>query len=497
MNTAAIGTAGATCGGVAGSRAATSAASVTSGGTKIARIASQARSERASDRASPVVLGGRGGDHVDRVGERRARRQERGQLGARSCAGSSGTSRPPAWQASAQRIPGPPALVTIATRSPRGHGLRRRAARRRRTARPACRCGSRRPGRNSASTVTSEAASSAPVCEAVARAPAAERPLLTATIGLLRAEARARSARTCAGCRTTPGTAAPRRCAGPAPSTASKSLPERSALLPTETNEDRPSPSRSAASMIAMPSPPLCERKPTRPAAAWCGANVALSRTSGGGVEHAQAVGADEPHARHRGRPRAAPRWRRAPSRADLGEAGRDHDQRAHARRPRTARAASSTCAAGTTITARSTALGELADRAVGAAAPARRRPCSLTAYTAPLKPAASRLCRISPPDRSPPARGADHRHRARGSGTLRDRRDRGDLVALLEARRRASADSEVGSSISIASGVERSSTGKPLSRNTSIMRWLSGSTSAMNVAMPCSSRRRRRGGRA
>ena len=36
----------------------------------------------------------------------------------------------------------------------------------------------------SASTVTSEAAIRAPVCEVVARAPACERPLLTATIGV-------------------------------------------------------------------------------------------------------------------------------------------------------------------------------------------------------------------------------------------------------------------------------------------------------------------------
>ncbi len=44
---------------------------------------------------------------------------------------------------------------------------------------------------NSASTVTSEAASSAPVCDELALAPAAERPLLTATIGLRRPTRRA------------------------------------------------------------------------------------------------------------------------------------------------------------------------------------------------------------------------------------------------------------------------------------------------------------------
>ena len=43
----------------------------------------------------------------------------------------------------------------------------------------------------------------------------------------------------------------------------SMSLLDRSALFPTETNDDRPTPRRSAASMIAIPMPPLCDRNPT------------------------------------------------------------------------------------------------------------------------------------------------------------------------------------------------------------------------------------------
>jgi len=50
----------------------------------------------------------------------------------------------------------------------------------------------------------------------------------------------------------------------------------------------------------------------------------------------------------------------------------------------------------------------------------------------------------------------------------------------------RASPDSDVGSSMSIEPGVECSSTGKPLRRKTSIIRWLAGSTCASKVAMPC-----------
>ena len=82
--------------------------------------------------------------------------------------------------------PGPPALVTIATRSPRGTGW---ALSREVTASISCSVSVRITPAwlNSASTVTSEAASSAPVWEEVARAPAAERPLLTAIKGFRRA----------------------------------------------------------------------------------------------------------------------------------------------------------------------------------------------------------------------------------------------------------------------------------------------------------------------
>ncbi len=79
-------------------------------------------------------------------------------------------------------IPGPPALVSTATRRPSGSGwLASIEATSSISARlsvritPAC--------WKRASTVTSEAASIAPVWELVARAPAAERPLFTTTIG--------------------------------------------------------------------------------------------------------------------------------------------------------------------------------------------------------------------------------------------------------------------------------------------------------------------------
>ena len=76
-----------------------------------------------------------------------------------------------------------------------------------------------------------------------------------------------RSGRTCAGCRTSPGTAAPRRSPGRPRQYCSRSLPETSARSPADTNVDRPSPRRSASASSAMPSAADWLKKPTRPGA--------------------------------------------------------------------------------------------------------------------------------------------------------------------------------------------------------------------------------------
>ena len=113
-----------------------------------------------------------------------------------------------AWQASAQRMPGPPPLVTIATRSPRRNRLRRRAARRRRTARcivsvritPGLleqRVDGHVGGRQQRAGVRGGGA------RARGRAAALDRQHR-----LCGRHPRARCARTCGGCRTTPGRAA-------------------------------------------------------------------------------------------------------------------------------------------------------------------------------------------------------------------------------------------------------------------------------------------------
>jgi hypothetical protein len=100
-------------------------------------------------------------------------------------ADTGGTSSPCAAHASAARMPGPPALVRIAARRPGGRGC---VASTRVTSNISSIVVVRMTPdwRNSASTTVSLDAS-APVCDEAARAPAADRPALTTTIGLRRA----------------------------------------------------------------------------------------------------------------------------------------------------------------------------------------------------------------------------------------------------------------------------------------------------------------------
>ncbi len=103
----------------------------------------------------------------------------------RTSSASSGISSPAASQASAHMIPGPPALVRIPTRGPRGRGWEESSDETSSSSAivsaritPDC--------SKSASVARSDAASSAPVWEPAARAPAPERPLLTTTTGFSR-----------------------------------------------------------------------------------------------------------------------------------------------------------------------------------------------------------------------------------------------------------------------------------------------------------------------
>ena len=109
-----------------------------------------------------------------------------------------------------------------------------------------------------------------------------------------------------------------------------KSLPERSALSPIETNEESPIPRAAASSMAAMPNAPLWEAKATLPGVGSPGANVALSAPLVVQVRDAEAVRADDAHA---GRPADGEQLvlARAALGPDLCEARGEDDERAHA----------------------------------------------------------------------------------------------------------------------------------------------------------------------
>ena len=213
-----------------------------------------------------------GGDHVDRVrsptppagrNARQARAQPRGE--ARRPRG-----RPPRRRR-LHRIPGPPALVTIATRLPRGARLRRQQ--RRDVEQLGERVGADHAGlaEQRVDGDVRGGQQRAGVRRGRARA-GGRAAALDRDDRLACARPGGRSGRTCAGSRTTRGTAGSPSVSGSCSQYWRKSLPERSALLPIDTNDDRPSRRRLAASTIAIPRPPLCDRNPTLPGASARGA---------------------------------------------------------------------------------------------------------------------------------------------------------------------------------------------------------------------------------
>ena len=217
--------------------------------------------------------------------------------------------------------------------------------------------------RKSASTVTSEAASSAPVCEPAARAPAAERPDLTARIGLRARDPRGRSGRSGAGSRTTRGRAGSRRCPGPAPSSAGGRCPRGRPCCPsTRTTTARGRGAR-PRSMTAIPSAPLWDTKPIRPGRRRGRGEGRVQPTSGAVLRTPRQLG---PTSRMPGgaADASSSRWRRAPSApasakpAESTTSARTPLRRALARDvehgPR-----------GTAMTARSTGPGDVEHRAV------------------------------------------------------------------------------------------------------------------------------------
>src|SRR5215210_4974021 len=187
-----------------------------------------------------------------------------------------GSSRPAASQASAARMPSPPALVSSAARRPRGAGwLESSAATSTSSSSVAARI---TPAWwKSASTAASEPASAA-VWELAARAPAAVVPLLSASTGFERAMRCAIRPKR----RGLPNDSTYIRTTSVAASSSHhsrRSFVETSALLPIETNAERPRPRCPAASRSTSPSAPLCDEKPMLPGGTLRPAKVAFSAT--------------------------------------------------------------------------------------------------------------------------------------------------------------------------------------------------------------------------
>ncbi len=132
---------------------------------------------------------------------------------------------------------------------------------------------------NSDSTATSVPASD-PVCDAAARAPAAVRPDLTASTGFLRVTRRQICRKRSGLPKLSRYIRMTRVCASSSQHS-SRSLPETSALLPRDTNIDRPRPRSPSIARIASPRAPDCEENATLPATGSLAEKEACSRTAG------------------------------------------------------------------------------------------------------------------------------------------------------------------------------------------------------------------------
>ena len=185
-----------------------------------------------------------------------------------------------------------------------------------------------------------------------------------------------RCGRSCAGCRTTRGRAARRRCASSSSQYWSRSLPLTSALLPTATNVEMPSPSRpSVVERWPRRSCPTATSTPMPARARLDVGERGVHRHAGGGVDHAHGVRARPGACRGRAReldqvaaPAAAPS---SPASAKPGEITTRPCTRLAAQCSTTWR----TSSAGTAITARSMSSGTSSTDGLGPHAGRRARP--------------------------------------------------------------------------------------------------------------------------
>ena len=157
--------------------------------------------------------------------------------------------------------------------------------------------------------------------------------------------------------------------------------------------------------------------------------------------------------------------WRSAPSAPDLGEAGGDDAERAHAvprapPPPRRARARP-----GTQMTARSTGSGHLADRPVAAHA-GDRLAAAVDRVGGAGEVRREDVAEQLAADRAAPRRRADDRDRRRREERPQRRGD-GDVVALVDARAEALGRRDREAHLDLAAFERRATTSKPASRKT------------------------------
>ena len=162
------------------------------------------------------------------------------------------------------------------------------------------------------------------------------RPLLTATIGLCRANRRAIRANL----RGLPKLSRYSRAmsvAGSVSQYCNRSLPETSARLPADTKLDTPSPRRAASPSTAAPNAPDWQKKPARPASGVTVASEAFSEIAGSVFSTPRQFGPTTRMPLARAWPTSSPLRGQAgsPGRlvAGFAEPGGDHHQGMHAAR--------------------------------------------------------------------------------------------------------------------------------------------------------------------
>ena len=256
-----------------------------------------------------------------------------------------------------------------------------------------------------------------------------------------------------------------------------------SARFPIEANEETPSPRSLARSISARPSAPLWVAKPTPPRGGVAGAKVTFSRACSAVLRIPRQFGPTRriPAALQTSTSRS---WSSAPS-GPVSAKPAEITTSAGTRLSAHSRATSITAGAGTAIDGEVDLVGHLGDAGIG---PHRLHHLGGGVHWIDdaLESRLQRVVEELPADRAVLARGADHGDRPRFEERT-DRCLRGDPVAVLEMR-----DGLVGERgrelhVDRRRAADDISTGKPLSRKTSIILWFSGITSAVKTEIPFS----------